>query len=340
MSNIDLNNTNIHDIIVFNTELLTLNELLNIINYDINQIYVDDFWNNIQDDKWIYLDNELILWLKYKEVNKGKEAILKLLKRYFIEGDDYKILHNNKFDINDFYSYQLWEQNISEEKRGAHNKQYITLSPDCFKELCMYIGTNKSKEIKKYNKELMKIYKFYLKYQEEYIKFKENNEQRYNINTNNSLINIKKSRGRKIQKINPNNLDVVIKVYDNISELIKFNENLEYKTTSIKDAIRKNTIYKGYRWCYVEKNEDPKISKAIPNNKESKVVIPIVQLNNDKNQIIKIYNTQEECYLNNGLTKHKLKEIIKNKNIYNNSYFLKIYDCDNELLETYSNNKK
>jgi phage anti-repressor protein len=51
------------------------------------------------------------------------------------------------------------EQNLNEEKRGAHNKQYITVSPDCFKELCMHVGTKKSKEIKKYYIKLEKVFK-------------------------------------------------------------------------------------------------------------------------------------------------------------------------------------
>ncbi len=88
----------------------------------------------------ILLKDNLILWLEYKEINKGKEKIIKLLKTYFQENEDYKILNNNEFDINNFCSPIAGEQNINEEKRGAHNKQYITVSPDCFKELCMHVG--------------------------------------------------------------------------------------------------------------------------------------------------------------------------------------------------------
>lgn len=168
MSKVILKNVNINDIISTNEDFLTIKELLNIIKYDLDKLYIDRFWFNIKDDKWIYLDNELILWLEYKEINKGKEAIIKLLKKYNIENEEYKLLSNHEFDINNFCSHQSEEQNKNEEKRGAHNKQYITVSPDCFKELCMHIGTNKSKEIKKYYIELEKVFKFYLEYQNEY----------------------------------------------------------------------------------------------------------------------------------------------------------------------------
>lgn len=170
MSKIILKNININELIKSNNKLLTIKELLNKVNYDLNNIYIDRFWYNIKDDKWLYLDNELILWLEYKEINKGKEKLIKLLKLHFLENDDYKILNNNEFDINNFCSPIMGEQNKDEERRGVHNKQYVIVSPDCFKELCMHVGTKKSKEIKKYYIELEKVFKFYLEYQNEYQK--------------------------------------------------------------------------------------------------------------------------------------------------------------------------
>ncbi len=53
------------------------------------------------------------------------------------------MINNDEFDINNYcFSATLKQNNsketvIHDEKRGAHNKQYITVTPDCFKELCM-----------------------------------------------------------------------------------------------------------------------------------------------------------------------------------------------------------
>jgi phage anti-repressor protein len=170
MNTIILKNIKLNDIIANNSSLLTIKELLNKINYNLDNIYIDRFWYNIEEDKWIYLDNNLIIWLDYKDIRRGKEQIIKLLKKYFIDNDDYKILNNETFNINNFYAGQESARNYDEDNRGLHNKQYITLSPDCFKQLCMYIGTNKAKEIKKYYIELEKVFKFYLEYQNEYNK--------------------------------------------------------------------------------------------------------------------------------------------------------------------------
>ena len=186
---INFKNVDLTTLINQNKQLLTVKELLTTINYNTDNLYIDRFWDNIKDDKWIYLDNELILWLGYKDIKHGKEQIIKLLKKYNKETEDYKILNNNEFDINNFCAGVSREQTYEEEKRGAHNKQYIIASPDCFKELCMHVGTQKSKEIKKYYIELERVFKFYLEYQNEYRKLeleeKENiiNEQKVEINT-------------------------------------------------------------------------------------------------------------------------------------------------------------
>jgi len=56
------------------------------------------------------------------------------------------------------------ELNNKEEKRGGSNKSYILMNSDCFKNICMLVNTNKSKDIRQYYIEVEKIFKFYLKY--------------------------------------------------------------------------------------------------------------------------------------------------------------------------------
>lgn len=575
MNSIILKNLDLTEIIK-NNSLLTIKELLNKVNYKLDNIYIDKFWYNIKDDKWLYLDNDLILWLEYKDIKVGKEKIIKFLKNHFIEKEDFKILTNSEFDLNNFCFTAEEKQKYDKEKRGAHNKQYITVSSDCFKELCMYVGTNKSKEIKKYYIQLEKVFKFYLEYQNEYRKFELNNknieldntiknikldkhkyliekfnckqcvyvieininslerlikigstknikkrieamkltymcecilldiyecENNYreieqyilsneeirdnlykekinntmpkeiiklsddfnydqlihiiknnikkniylnpvqllekqkmdlvnrlldngynpnlfenftiniivsdigitkdetkkeecckctkemepeiklennieekiinefyknkqsdinieeNLDTNDSVnedieeesvneeeesknfsFKIKNTRGRKIQKINPNNLDIVIQIYDSMIHVLRSNDGIVYSKGCIQQAIKNNTLYKGFRWCFVEKYEDPNISKAQPTNNtiSSRITEPIAKMNESKTEIIDIYNSQEECFLNNGLTKSKLKELISFNKLYHNVYFIKISDCDSDILHKYN----
>jgi hypothetical protein len=120
--------------------------------------------------------------------------------------------------------------------------------------------------------------------------------------------------------------------------VLRSNDGVKYSKGCIQHAIKYNTIYKGFRWCFVEKDEDPNISKAKPNNnnKSSRITEPIVKLNENKTEIIDIYKNQEECFLNNGLTKSKLKKLIISHTLYHNIYFIKISDCDPELLHKYN----
>jgi hypothetical protein len=167
------------------------------------------------------------------------------------------------------------------------------------------------------------------------------NESNNNINeSNNFSFKIKNTRGRKIQKINPNNLNVVIQIYDSMIHVLRSNDGLKYSKGCIQQAIKNNTLYKGFRWCFVEKGEDPNISKAQPTNINitSRITEPIVKMNESKTEIIDIYNSQEECFLNNGLTKCKLRELIINNTLYHNVYFLKISDCNSKILHKYNIN--
>ena len=190
MNALSLKNVNLKEIVEQSGKLLTIKELLVHIDYDISNLYIDRFWDNIKDDKWIYLDNELILWMEYKDIRRGKESITKLLKRNFQEDEDYKILNNNEFEIDEFYTAMISTRN-EDENRGLHNKQYIVTSPDCFKELCMHVGTSKSKEIKKYYITLEKVFKFYLEYQTIYQEFQLETKNQELDQKNKEIKNIK-----------------------------------------------------------------------------------------------------------------------------------------------------
>ena len=73
---------NLTSIINTNEELLSVKELLNKLEYNYNELYVDKFWDNIENDKWIYIDNNRLIWMGYSEIdiNASKRCYLNLLK--------------------------------------------------------------------------------------------------------------------------------------------------------------------------------------------------------------------------------------------------------------------
>lgn len=68
-------------------------------------------------------------------------------------------------------------------------------------------------------------------------------------------------------------------------------EDNQIRRPSINKAINENTIYKGYRWSYVNRDLDPNIIHNIDETKETKIqnVGYIAKLNKDKTEIINVY---------------------------------------------------
>ncbi|ATZ80743.1 putative glycosyltransferase [Bodo saltans virus] len=146
--------------------------------------------------------------------------------------------------------------------------------------------------------------------------------------------NAKSAQGRKIQKIDPKDITKVIKVYDSMIYLLRCPEHETYKRFNIIDAADNNTIYQGYRWCFVEKGDDPNVSKAKPTvEKEEYKIDVILQLNETKTKVIKFYTTKVSLLTELGITKIRLNKIIDEKIKHNNSYYIYRKDCPEALLK-------
>lgn len=136
--------------------------------------------------------------------------------------------------------------------------------------------------------------------------------------------------GPRIQCINPETLQLV-KVYESVSELMK-SDNLIRRPT-INKAIEENTIYKGFRWQYVNRELDPNII----NIKETKPTIIhnigyIAKINKENNKIVAVYLDKKVAARYNGDLSHSaLDKPVKNNTLLN-GYYYKLYDtCDEKL---------
>ena len=71
--------------------------------------------------------------------------------------------------------------------------------------------------------------------------------------------------------------------------VLRANENKSFNKNGIQVAIRDNRIYKGWRWNFVEKDEDPNIvniQQTEHYETKASIVSTILQLNKDKTEII------------------------------------------------------
>jgi len=77
-----------------NTEMLSVIDFINITNFPIDNLFIDKFWATLQEDKLIYVTDEIIQWMGFnaKQNYNRKKDFLQLLSNNSIAYIEY----NNK----------------------------------------------------------------------------------------------------------------------------------------------------------------------------------------------------------------------------------------------------
>lgn len=143
--------------------------------------------------------------------------------------------------------------------------------------------------------------------------------------------------GPRLQKIHPETLQL-IKVYESVSEAMK--ENSDIKRSSINKAVVENTIYRGFRWLFVDRELDPTIIHSCPPTKQTKVqnLGYIAKLNNDKTEILNVYiDRKTAAQLNGYESSSALDNPVKNLTITKGYYYMLYDTCEEELKEEFEN---
>ena len=162
------------------------------------------------------------------------------------------------------------------------------------------------------------------------------------INDNKTKINLiaksRKTFGRKIQKIDPNNLKNIIKIYDSMMYLLRSPENNGFQKGRIQDAIKSNKIYKDFRWNFVNKDEDPNISIILPTvecKTKKHIIDTILKLNSTKTEILDSYATKAIVAKELKINIRTIRKIIDHNEKHGDNYFIEYNRCPKELIEKY-----
>ena len=142
--------------------------------------------------------------------------------------------------------------------------------------------------------------------------------------------------GPRLQKINPETMTIV-KVYETVSECLK-EYNYKIKRPSINKAIENNTIYQGYRWCFVERDLDKNIIHQIEPTKKTKIqnIDYVAKLNYDKTEILNVYlNRKIASIENNYKSSSALDNHVKNMTITQGHYYILYSKCPQNLIENF-----
>ena len=296
-------------------------------NFILLDIFESDEFRHIEMD--ILSDTDIVKNLYREEINGHRSQECILLSDNFNYNQIIYIVKKYVDKIKGFTNEQLIEkQRLDLEKQKLEYEMIIKLMNDD-----RYTDIVKNK-LENFN------FKTFTEKQIEIIK-RPLEEDETNIPNHQSNITTelftRAPKGRKIQKINPNNFKD-FKVYDSMIYVLRANENIGFQKSSLQVAIRDNRIYKGWRWNFVEKDEDPNIVNIQPTeNYETKasIISTILQLNKDKTEIINTFHTKDFLAKELNLSKPKMKKIIQNEELHNDYYYIEHHKCSEELLKNY-----
>lgn len=126
-------------------------------NFEIDRIYIDKFWNNINNQHWLYVDDELINWIGYTNtIASSKQKYINLLKDNFKEYNDFKIYNYDDLQKIFHLSPKIDEMNqeilrYKDKLINTHNRTlHLIISPRCFKKSLMMVRTNRADDIREY----------------------------------------------------------------------------------------------------------------------------------------------------------------------------------------------
>ena len=140
--------------------------------------------------------------------------------------------------------------------------------------------------------------------------------------------------GPRLQKLNPDTLTIV-KVYESVAECMK--EDISIRRPSMNKAIKENTVYRGFRWLYVNRDIDPNtISDIEPTKKtHTQNIGYIAKINKDKTEIVNVYLDKKVVCKYMNKTASALDLPVKNYTLTNGFYYVLYNDCDDELKNNY-----
>lgn len=184
-------------------------------------------------------------------------------------------------------------------------------------------------------KEMMKIIQNLEKNNKEILAKLNSAQTKTTTNFNQPLVTV----GPRLQQINPENM-TLNKVYESVAECLNA-YNFKVKRPSIIKAIEENTVYYGFRWAFVDRDNDPNVITNIAQTKPTRPqnVGYIAKLNIDKTEILNVYlDRKTACAANGYKSISALDTPVKNETVTNGNYYMLFDKCaiglQNSFIQT------
>jgi hypothetical protein len=161
-----LNMVNIQHTALAADHMLTIVEFIEVTKYPIDTFMIDRFWNTMEHNRLIYVDDELISWMGYSAntIAHRKAIFCKMLPQNGIGYREYSGAEYKKW-------YKTNGCNIypnPKEFTGKGRTKHLLLEPDCLRNIMMRVNTTKGDQVRKYYTDLEKLFKAYIIYQTQY----------------------------------------------------------------------------------------------------------------------------------------------------------------------------
>ena len=222
-----------------------------------------------------------------------------------------------------------------EEKKSENNLIELKINEYKLKQKELEAEIKKNElELKKIEIEKIGIESIESAEQEEEQEERPDQESNYSYNFEIRKIN-NGIRVPKVYQYDINNLKDPINIYDSPKELIRVNSDIFM--SSLKNAIKNNTIYKNYRWIFVNRNEEPpaQIPETVDNNCKSPLIKYIAMIDIKKTKILNVFSTQKEAVASRNLKSNSFTRAISQYSISSGHYWKYFDDCPIEMQNEY-----
>lgn len=110
----------------------------------VDQLYIDRFWESMYNDRWLYIDSEIVRWIGYDDpqIRTGKDYILRKLRKHFIETKHFKLVKLEDADE--------CKHIPTIDFDTIHAKHLLIVELDTFKELLLTMSSPKARQVQKY----------------------------------------------------------------------------------------------------------------------------------------------------------------------------------------------
>lgn len=142
--------------------------------------------------------------------------------------------------------------------------------------------------------------------------------------------------GPRLQQIDPETMTLV-KWYESVEDCLKQNGYNKLKRPSIAKAIEQNSIYRGFRWSFVDRNEDPNLLGNMVVTKETKSqnLGYVAKLDQAKSKILAVYLDRKIAAVTQGLSRSALEKPVKTGKIHRGHYYMLYQNVDPVLREAF-----